>query len=211
MDQFKKIPKGTLILISCTILIPLILTLSPEISKFCTVRLNWKLPVSLVVSLFRASLDLNFLINTLIRFQTLNYIESAGISEVELIFYTLFGCPMFLLGWYLEGIHSFNGSLGMMYVYYLSKLNSYFNVFGFVVKSEYLPFVSFGIEFLTSGGRSKSYYGIINGALYFLLKSRGFGVPNWFNTYYNKLKLNMKNAFKPNRSVRLGSVRKKNK
>lgn len=211
MNELNKIPKGTQKIIALTILIPIITSLSNELNKKLTLRLNWLLPLNLLVGLFKSSINANLFISTLMRLQTLTSIERSGITELELIFYTLFSCPMFLVAWYLEGITTFCGSLTLMYIVYLSKLNQYFNVFGVVVKGEYLPFINLLIEFVTSKGMTKSYYGYINGVLYFYLKSRGMSVPYWFNKFYNRFKLWCVNLVKVNKSVRLRDARKKRK
>lgn len=97
-----------------------------------------------------------------------------------------------------------------MYVYFLSRLNEYFNLFGVVVKAEYLPIISLAIEFLMSGGMTKSYYGYIYGALYFFIKGRGVRIPAWFSNGYIRFKNNLKVSFRERKGIKLGSVRKKN-
>ncbi|RVD93198.1 hypothetical protein TUBRATIS_002760 [Tubulinosema ratisbonensis] len=211
MNELNKLPKGTLKIILLTIFIPLLLNTSQNINKYLALRLNWRLPFNLFINLFRSGLDVNLIVNTLMRLQTLSSLENSGVSEHELLGYTLFGCPMFLLSFYLEGVTSFSGSLSLMYTYYLSKISDYFNIFGVIVKANYLPIINLGLEFLTSKGMTKSYYGYINGVLYFYLKSKGVRMPYWiYNSYCNLCK-GFKNPFKPNKSIRLKDARKMRK
>lgn len=198
MIRFEDMTKAISIIMLLSLVIPLLSTAYPHLNKFMMLGNVFLMPLSMFTSIFIVDLDLQHLVTCLMRFQLLYSIEGISKNDVELLFYTtLFVFPL-LVSYALEGLISFNSSINMAYVYMLSKNQSNFNVFGFNVSNHTLPYLYLCIDFILSNGRTKAYYGLLYGIIYFKLKKHGLVVPRWFSdAYYNFCnRLNQKSAFR---------------
>lgn len=186
MISLEKIPRGTAIIITLSLLIPLLSTAFPHLSKLFVMQMNFFAPINTAMSVFMASFDLQLLIACLMRFQILSSIEAIKRNEVEVLFYTSFFVFPLLISHILEGLRSFSDSINMADVYMLSRHQSEFNIFGFNVKNHILPYVYLGMEIVLSNGRTKAYYGLLYGVIYFKLRQYGLCIPDWFyRVYFN--------------------------
>lgn len=198
MIKFEEISKAIIIIMLLSFIVPLLSTAYPHLNKFMLLGNAFFMPISIFTSIFLVDLDLQHLVTCIMRFQLLFSIENISKNDVELLFYTMLFILPLLASYALEGLKSFNSSINMAYVYMLSKNQTNFNVFGFNVRNNVLPYLYLCVDFVLSNGKTKAYYGLLYGILYFKLKEYGLAAPKWFsNAYYNFCnRLNHKPAFR---------------
>lgn len=189
--MLEKVPPATLFITSISLVIPLIISSFPHLSKL--IFFNPKFPFSIISAIFADNFTISTFTTCLMRAQLLFAIESRMNREIEIIFYTLTLIFPLLISNLLENLQSFNSSVNMAYICMLSTLQTEFDLFGVSVDHNLLPIIYMALDYVLNQGRTKAYYGFIYGFLYFkLVKIFNLRIPRRFIQFYRRIKNNLK-------------------
>ena len=180
----KCVPRATSLILFLSLAVPLAIKSFPCFGRMLSLQKNLLLPLSAFFCIFAASFDVPLLMNCLMRYQILRSIERAESDEEEILFYTALFIFSLGLSNLTESLQSFHESVNVAYVFMLSSKQATFNIFGADLPNHLAPYVYAGADLLLSGGRTKSYYGLLHGLVYIHLKQHGLGTPAWFSRFY---------------------------
>lgn len=206
-----QIPKATKIIMTLSLLIPIVTLVSPHLIKYMYYDIRFLKTLQLhrpILSIFLSSVDINLVFKLLLRYQTLTTLENGNLridnidTQIELLYFTLtFVIPLFFAN-LSEGIVTFSESIDMAYVKLMCDLmprGSMISFFNFNIDSSYFVYYYFFYELAMSKLRSKCYYGLVYAACYVYFRRNLGGVPDIFVafvTFAEKKGVELFNAIK---------------
>ncbi|TBT99615.1 hypothetical protein CWI37_1279p0010 [Hamiltosporidium tvaerminnensis] len=210
MEELKKIPRITRIILTMSILIPVLFTMSPFLSEYLYFDAEYlkRLQIwRLITGIFVSTFDINLVFILLTRYQILKFIEMSKLQidaishEIELTFFILsFSFTLFLAN-FISELGSFNQCINMALVNYMCRLcgtDNMISFFGFSISPIYFPYFYGFYEYIISKGTSKFYYGLIHSVSYIYLRKKLFKIPQCYINFYTYIlsRINCPKGFK---------------